>query len=122
MKNKTDTNGIDEAEPYIELFDALRGRVGDDQVALAIMAEMARDRRMSIIQAERQSRLEDFESGPGEQANEQPGERPNPKNRAASAKQVDYLRKLGITPIVNMSSFEASQAIDEALARRRASE
>lgn len=119
MNKKTDTNGMEAAEPYIELFSELRNRVGDDAVALGIMHEVAKDRRGALMRAERQARLDDFEQDSGEdEAEEEPSERPNARNRPASTKQLDYLRKLGGQPSVNMSSFEASQAIDEALARK----
>lgn len=116
--NKTNQYEIEGAEPYIELFEALRNRVGDDQIAIGIMHEVSKDRRAAQIRAERQAMLREYGSKPsGDAEGEQRASR-EAKNRAASSKQIEYLRKLGVQPTVNMSSFEASQAIDEALARR----
>lgn len=119
MNKKSDMNGMEAAEPYIELFSELRNRVGDDAVALGIMHEVAKDRRGALMRAERQARLDDFEQESGDdEAEDQPSERPNSRNRPASAKQIEYIRKLGGAPGVNLSSYEASEMIDQLLARR----
>ena len=113
MRNETEAETIEDAEPYIEMFETIRNRVGDDDIAVAVMHELSKDRRMAAIRAERQAKLEAFQP-------ERPSYKPGTGSRPASKKQLDYLKDLGITPRVNMTSEDASQAIDEVQARRNA--
>jgi hypothetical protein len=46
-------NANDSVTYYLELFEDVRDRVGDDRIALAIMHELAKDARMRQIAAER---------------------------------------------------------------------
>ena len=111
MKTETEMQVIEQAEPYIELFDTIRDRVGDEHVAVAVMHELSKDRRMREIRAERQTRLDTFERA------EAPA-KPRRGQRPATKKQLEFLRDLGVEARADMASEEASRAIDEAQARR----
>jgi hypothetical protein len=87
------TNATGQVEKYLGLFQEIRGRVSDDQVARAILAEVAKDRRMEEIRQER------------EQHNSDP----------ATAKQLQYLKNLGVETRPGLTKKEASVLIDEAI-------
>jgi hypothetical protein len=113
VKIETETQTIEHAEPYIELFETIRNRVGDDAIAVAVMHELSKDRRMAELRAERQTKLDAFERN-GAPVRPRTGQRP------ASKKQLEFLRDLGVEPRADVTSEEASRAIDEAQARRKA--
>lgn len=113
MKTEQQTRIVDYVEPYLELYGTIRDRVGDDQVAVAVMHELSKDRRMREIRAERQT-------GMGEYGQEEAASKTRNGVRLASKKQLEFLRDLGGEVKLGMTSEEASQAIDEAQARRRA--
>ncbi|MFA5033807.1 MAG: hypothetical protein WC614_12420 [bacterium] len=87
------------AEEYIELFESIQQKLPEakdkETIALAIMQELAKDRRMEEIKA-----------------NGGNGDKP------ATPKQIAYMKKLGITPDEGMTKQEASKLIDEAVAGR----
>jgi phage gp37-like protein len=112
MKNEPEETSLADAEPYIELFEALRNRVGDDAIAVAVMHELSKDRRMAELRAERQTKLDAFER-------ERATTKPRAGQRVATKKQLDFLRDLGVEPRADMTSDEASRAIDAAQAKRR---
>jgi hypothetical protein len=80
---------------YIEAFEKARQKVGDDNAAAALIQEAAKDRRTNQMQRDRKV------SG----------------GEAATAKQVDYLVKLGAKVPAGITKLEASELIDELLAR-----
>ena len=88
------------AEEYIELFESIQQKLPEakdkEGIALAIMQELAKDRRMEEIKA----------NGNGN------GDKP------ATPKQMAYLKKLGIKPGEEITKAEASKLIDEAVAGR----
>lgn len=79
---------------YLEAFQAAKQRVNSDQVASVIVQELAKDARMAQQRA--------HESGQSE---------------SATSKQVEYLKKLGVTIPVGLTKQAASGMIDSALAR-----
>jgi hypothetical protein len=80
---------------YLALFAALSEKIDNDAVAIAILQELSKDRRSQQMQ----------------------GERTEKDGKPATAKQKDYLRKLGIKFPENISKVEASALIDEGLAK-----
>jgi hypothetical protein len=80
---------------YLTLFAAISEKINNDAVAIAILQELSKDRRSQQMQ----------------------GERTEKDGRPATAKQKDYLRKLGIGFPENISKAEASALIDEGLAK-----
>ena len=88
---------------YIESFEDIRQKVGDDQIALALLHELGKDRRMDVIRAERLARNRASSNGNGEQG--------------ASDKQRSYLKSLGVDVPEGASKAEASKMIDAALER-----
>lgn len=91
-----------ELEAYAELFEQARNRVNDAIVAGIIVQELGKDRRVERMRAERQA--------------DRAG-----ASQAASIKQLEFLRDLGVK-IANprMTRQEASQLLEEALAKRAA--
>jgi hypothetical protein len=82
-------------ESYLSLFAAISEKINNDAVAIAIMQEVSKDRRSLQMQ----------------------GERTEKDGRPATAKQKDYLKKLGIKFPENISKVEASALIDEGLGK-----
>ena len=83
-----------EIDEYATLFGSIRERVGDSDVALAILHELSKDRRMAQIVQER--------NGNGQSNGE-----------FATPKQLGYIRKLGGKTRKGMTKAEASAMIDE---------
>lgn len=113
MRTETEAETIEDAEPYIEMFETIRNRVGDDDIAVAVMHELSKDRRMAAIRAERQANLDAFDR-------KEAPVMPRGGRRMATKKQLEFLKDLGVEPDADMTSEEASRAIDEARARRKA--
>jgi hypothetical protein len=85
----------DKLENYLDLYDKVRARTGDDRSALAILQEMNKDKRMAQIRAER--------NGNGDQP--------------ATDRQKGYLKKLGVEVPADLTKAQASALIDGALAK-----
>ena len=83
----------DMAGYYLNMFEQIRKKVTDVQLATVIMQEIAKDRRQRHIEERRQP------NGDG----------------PASESQLAYLRKLGVSIPANITKREASRLIDEAL-------
>jgi hypothetical protein len=81
------------AERYINLYGEIRKKTGDDRVAQAILAEVAKDRRMQEMREEREAR----------------------NGELATAKQLQYLENLGVKVKPGLTKKEASALIDEAV-------
>jgi hypothetical protein len=90
-----DTETQQRVSGYLALFGAIAEKVENDAVAIAILQEVSKDRRSLQMQ----------------------GERSEKDNRPATAKQKDYLRKLGIAFREDISKAEASALIDEGLGK-----
>ena len=95
MKDETKETGMKAVE-YVGLYNNIRGMVGDREVALAILHEMAKDIRCNQIRHERRQR----DKGP------------------ATERQKAYLRKLGVEFGSDITCGPASKLIDEELERR----
>lgn len=80
---------------YLELFEEIKQKTGDDKIALGLLAEMSKDRRMEEIREER------------EMKNRQP----------ATIKQRKFMDDLGIKYPKNVTKQEASVLIDEELGK-----
>jgi len=80
---------------YVALFELISGKVNDDAATVAILQEMAKDRRARQMRAEREAR------------NIQP----------ATERQKRFMKKLGIKFPNTVTKKEASVVIDEEFAR-----
>jgi hypothetical protein len=90
---------------YVDLYDTVKQRVKDDAVATAILQELARDARGNAIRAERAERQAGRDTGHGD---------------AATRKQLDWLRDLGVQIPQNLTKAQASSLLDEVLAQNAA--
>jgi hypothetical protein len=89
-----DQNMLGRAEKYLELYNAIKAKTsGDDRLALTVLQEVTKDRRMDEMREER------------EQRNGEP----------ATPKQLQFLKKLGVEVRPGITKREASMRIDEAL-------
>ena len=79
---------------YLEAFQAAKRHVNNDQVAAIIVQELAKDARMV------------------QQRNHEPSQ-----TESATSKQIEYLKKLGVTIPIGLTKQGASGLIDTALAR-----
>lgn len=85
---------------YVQAFEQIKQRVGDDQVAMAIVSEVAKDTRAANIRAERQAnRTTDSNADASE---------------SATVRQIAYLKTLGVRVPDKLTKQEASALIDEA--------
>ncbi len=84
---------------YVSLFEEIQQKISDPQVAVAILQQIGKDNRMQAIQSE--------------MANE------NSKSQPATAKQLGFLKDLGVEVKPGLSSKEASALIKEAQESRR---
>ena len=90
------SNIMQRVEGYLDLYGGISDKVEDGRVAMAILQEISKDRRMEEIKAERETRN---------------GE------AAATARQLAFLEKLGVDVPENVSKKLASELIDEALGK-----
>ena len=74
----------------------ITGLKDKEAVAIAVMQEVGKDRRMQEMKAERR----------------------NNNNEPATAKQIGYLKKLGMNQGTGITKIEASKLIDKAVAGR----
>lgn len=87
---------------YLELFQAIRQRTGDDRAAVAILQEVNKDIRMEQI---RQERANGVEFGNGWNGGDEP----------ATERQLSYLKNLGVQVDGKLTKKKASAMIDEEL-------
>ncbi len=80
---------------YLELFNEIKERVEDEITARAIMFEVSKDRRMEEIREEQEAR----------------------NGEPATAKQLAFLKDLGISFRKGITKREASELLDEALGK-----
>jgi hypothetical protein len=81
-------------EGYLELLNEIKGKVGDEATAARILSELAKDVRMEQIREERQVHAE-----------------------PATARQLQFMKKLGVEIEPGLTKAEASRLIDEELGR-----
>lgn len=93
---------ITEAKEYVWLFKGILGKIegvaDKEGLAVAIMQEVAKDKRAEEIRAERQK------------ARQEP----------ATARQLSYLKVLGVEPTNELIKQEASRLITRTVAKRQA--
>ena len=77
---------------YLELLEQLKGKVSDEGSAVRILGEIAKDERMSQMREERESM----------------------NGEAATTKQLQYLRTLGVEIAPGLTKKQASRLIDNA--------
>lgn len=84
---------------YIGMLEEIQSRVKDPQMVVAVLQEVAMDRRMG----------------------EMNGRRSVTSDGAATEKQIEYLRKLGVNvnELQGLTRMQASALIDEAVARSK---
>jgi hypothetical protein len=81
---------------YLELFEAIKAKISNEQIALAVLQEVAKD-----VRSDKRA----------EQTHEEQGA----KNiEPATDKQKKFMKKLGIKFPANVTKLEASALIDEA--------
>ena len=99
-------------DKYVELFETLKKRVGEDP-AVVILPEMARDARSAQIRAERAAaKLSARE--PADSARQAHGSVP------ATMRQLDWLHDLNVSVPRDLTKAQASALLDEALAKQAA--
>lgn len=81
------------AERYAALYDKIIAKVKDEHVARTILSETAKDQRMQAIRDEREAQ----------------------NGRPATARQLEYLKSLGVKVKPGLTKKQASSLIDEAL-------
>jgi hypothetical protein len=103
---KTENKATDsKVQEYLELLEEIRSKVDDQMVAVELLREVAKDRRMEQIKAERKGLIEVSHDDNG---NGQP----------ATLKQKEYLLDLGVKIPQKLSKQKASELLEEALAQR----
>jgi hypothetical protein len=80
---------------YLELYSQIRQKTGDDKVALSLLQELSKDRRMEEIRQEKETR----------------------NGEPATEKQKKFMKKLGINFPRNVTKREAFVLIDEELGK-----
>jgi hypothetical protein len=94
--NKMKQNNIMErVDEYLELYGEIKQRVDDDITARAILTEVSKDRRMDEIRKEQEAR----------------------NGEPATAKQLAFLKNLGVSFKKGITKREASELLDEALGK-----
>jgi hypothetical protein len=89
---------VDLLDAYVELLEAIKGRVKDERTAVAIMQEMGKDRRTGQMHEVTNWRLYGL----------------------ATEKQKDLLKDLGIAASAELTREKASELIDRELGKRDA--
>jgi len=85
---------IGKAEKYLEAFEEIKNRTnGDEILARTVLQEAAKDRRMDEMREERRER----------------------NGEAATTKQLEYLKRLGVDYPPGITKKQASVLIDNAL-------
>lgn len=92
-----------QTDEYLRLFkeicEQLDTALDRERIAIAILHEVAKDKRMAMIMRERE----------------------NGKQEQATVRQIAYLHVLGIEPNNGLTKTEATHLIEEALAKRNTS-
>jgi len=82
-------------DKYLDLFEELKQKTGDEKTALSLLQEVSKDRRMEEIREERE----------------------NKNSEPATTRQLMFMKKLGIEVPPGVTKKEASISIDEELGR-----
>jgi hypothetical protein len=82
-------------DKYIGLFEEVKNKVGDERIAMSIIQEVDKDRRMDEMREEREAR----------------------NGEPATRRQLEYMKTLGIDATPGVTKKQASLLIDEALAK-----
>jgi len=91
-----EANIQDKLDSYLELFEQIKQKTqGDDKIALSLLTEISKDRRMEEIRQEKEAR----------------------NGEPATEKQKKFMKKLGMDCPKNATKKEASVLIDEELSR-----
>ena len=93
----------DRAQEYLDLFGELRASTGDEQSALGILQELGKDGRVE--------KMRGVSARPGSQAGVGFG---SETDQSATAKQLLFLKRLGVNFDQEISKQDASRLIDEA--------
>ena len=80
-------------DTYINLYNEIKEKVQDEQLAATILKEIAKDRRMMEIAAKNNGSA----------------------NEPATPKQIGYLKKLGVKIEPGLTKQKASELIDNAV-------
>jgi hypothetical protein len=87
---------LGKVEKYLDLFSEIKERTnGDDRLALLVMQEVTKDRRMEEMRAEREQR----------------------NNEPATPKQLQFLKNLKVEIPAGLNKKQASGFIDTALVK-----
>ena len=78
---------------YVELFQQIKSKTGDDILARVMLQEIAKDKRMAQIREEREMR----------------------NGEPATTRQLQFMKKLGIEIPAGVTKQQASMLIDEEL-------
>ena len=81
-------------EEYLDLFETVKARVGDEQVACEIINQVGKDGRCEKMQGSRRSTVNASDDG-----NEIP----------ATSKQIGYLKRLGVAVPEGVTKYQASE-------------
>ncbi len=104
MDGKNEING--RVAEYVDLFQQIKEQVGDDQVAMGLVTEVSKDRRVQQLREERR------------------GDKPMAvlysEEQPATPKQLEFLKDLGLRVPRNVTKRRASEMLDEALAKEAA--
>lgn len=92
---KMDQNMQAKLDNYVELFQEIKQKTGDERTALTLLQEVSKDRRMKEIREEREMR----------------------NNRSATERQKRFMDDLGIQYLETVTKQEASVLIDEELGK-----
>lgn len=96
-----DENTIQQIQHYLELFEHIKSKgIGDDAVAVAVIQEVAKDRRMECVRNDKQAAANGNGSEP------------------ATEKQREYLADLGVKVKPGLTKQEASAMLDKLLAKQ----
>lgn len=86
-------------DEYVELFGEIRNKVDSEEAAAAVLNQIGKEMRMRQMFARRDdARRVSLSNG----------------DRPASEKQVEYLKRLGVTIPEGLTRKQASNLIDEA--------
>ena len=88
-------------EEYLGLFETVKTRVGDEQVACEIINQVGKDSRCDKMR----------DGGVGQAAVSRDPDAP------ATSKQISYLKRLGVEVPEGVTKYQASELIDQAMAK-----
>ena len=107
-----DGNTHSKLNAYIDTLDWIKERVNDEQTAAVILEQIAKDQRTERIAAIRNGNGANGARSNGNVARTNDTE--NSNGGAATQKQREYLKDLGVKVPKGLTKHEASQLIEEA--------